>query len=405
MRTVFTGGSVFDSNRGVFDKVDFAIDDERFVEVGNALDGDERVDVDGCSVLPGMFDCHTHVTITNMDFVEGLETPLSYRFIQAARNLEATLETGITTIRDAAGADLGLKRALEDGLINGPRMQISIRLISQTGGCGDEWMPCGQRVQWFSYLPYPGSPEAIVDGPEEMRKKVRELIMAGADVLKVATTGAVMSTHQHPSSAHFRKDELDMLVLEASSAGKHVMAHALGCEGIKAAIRAGVRSIEHGMELDDEAVALMLEHGTYLVPTLIADPGVLEAAEQGDSFPEERRRIAEKAIALGQDSYKKALKAGVKIAMGSDSAVTPHGENLRELDLMNRLGMPAADTLVSATLTAAQLMSLDDQLGSIEVGKRADVVVVRGDALELTTLRERIWLVYKDGRRVIERAV
>src|SRR5579863_908933 len=124
MRTVFTGGSIFDSNRGVFDRADLAIEDGRIVEMGIALDADERVDVDGCCVLPGMFDCHTHVTISNMDFVEGLETPLSYRFIQAARNLEATLETGITTIRDAAGADLGLKKAIEDGLINGPRMQI-----------------------------------------------------------------------------------------------------------------------------------------------------------------------------------------------------------------------------------------------------------------------------------------
>ena len=240
MRTVLTGGHLFDSRTGAISAADVAMEEGRITAIGAGLRGEEEVSVAGHTLLPGMFDCHTHVTISDMDFLRGLETPLSYRFYQAARNLEATLAAGITTVRDAAGADLGVKRAVGDGLINGPRMQISIRLISQTGGCGDEWTPCGQHVQWFSYLPYPGSPDSIVDGPEEMRKKVRELIRAGADVLKVATTGAVMLTHEDPASVHFRMDELAMLVSEATAAHRFVMAHALNADGIKNAVRAGV---------------------------------------------------------------------------------------------------------------------------------------------------------------------
>jgi imidazolonepropionase-like amidohydrolase len=401
MRTVLKGGSIFHSRTGTIARGDIALVGSQIAEIGTDLRGDDEISVAGHTLLPGMFDCHTHVTISDMDFIKGLETPLSYRFYQAAKNLEATLAAGITTIRDAAGADLGIKRAVNDGLINGPRMHISIRLISQTGGCGDEWTPCGQNVQWFSYVPYPGSPDSIVDGPEEMRKKVRELIRAGADVLKVATTGAVMSTHEDPASVHFRMDELTMLVAEATAANRFVMAHALNAQGIKNAVRAGVRSIEHGTELDDEAIQLMLEHGTFLVPTLIADPGIVEAADSGVGFPEERRRIAERVIEMGQRSYQAALSAGVKIAMGSDSAVTPHGDNLRELVLMHKLGMTAEQTLIAATLSAAECMGLDGELGSLEPGKTGDVVVVEGDPLELATLRQRIRTVFKDGRRVI----
>jgi imidazolonepropionase-like amidohydrolase len=288
-----------------------------------------------------------------------------------------------------------------DGLIPGPRLQISIRMLSQTGGHGDEWMPFGEHVRWLG-PPYPGSPDTIVDGPDEMRRKVRELIRDGADVIKVATSGGVLSARDDPRHAHFRPDELEALVTEAGAAGRWVMAHAQGADGIKNAIRAGIRSIDHGVYLDDEAISMMLDEGTYLVPTLMAPQGVIAAAEGGAQIPEESLRKARGVVEIHRESFRKAVAAGVKVAMGTDSGVTPHGENLRELDLMAQGGMTPAQAITATTQVAAELMGLQDELGSIEPGKRADVVVVEGDPFDLKTLPERIEAVYQDGRRVLD---
>jgi imidazolonepropionase-like amidohydrolase len=397
-RTVFKGGRVFDGSAKL-PASDVVIEDGKILEVGPGLDADEAVEVSGKTLLPGLFDCHTHVTLSHIDFMKLMQTPFSYQFFEAARNLLATLSIGITMIRDASGADLGVKQAVEDGLIPGPRMQISLNMLSQTGGHGDPWMPCGGDIPLF--LPYPGMPDSIVDGPEEMRRKVRELIRNGADVIKVATSGGVLSPRDDPRHAHFRPDELEALVSEAAAAGRWVMAHAQGSEGIKNAVRAGIRSIEHGIFLDDEAIDLMLEHGTWLVPTLLAGTGVVAAAEAGASIPEASLVKARETIDVHRESIRKAIEAGVKLAMGTDSGVTPHGENLRELELMAELGMTPERAIVATTRVAAELMGLEDELGSIEPGKRADLVIVDGDPFDLKTLAERIEVVYKDGERVI----
>ncbi|MDP8955998.1 MAG: amidohydrolase family protein [Actinomycetota bacterium] len=399
MRTVFSGGDVFDARSATTSRADVAIEDGRITEIGTGLDGDRSIDVSGRCLLPGLFDCHTHPLYTDVDVMRMLQSPFSYRFYEAARNLKATLDVGITTVRDAGGSDLGIKQAVESGLIPGPRMQISIVMLSQTGGHGDEWMPCGAWIPYF-HIDYPGVPHPIVDGPDEMRRKVRELIRNGADVIKVATTGGVLSPRDDPRHAHFRDDELQVLVAEASAAGRWVMAHAQGAEGIKAAVRAGIRSIEHGIFLDDEAIQLMLDRGTYLVPTLVAPGGVLLAAERGAQIPEASLQKARETIDIHRESISKAIAAGVKVAMGTDSGVTPHGENLRELELMEELGMTPGEALQATTLTAAELMGLEDELGSLEPGKRADVVVVQGDPFDFKTLAERIDAVYKDGDRV-----
>jgi imidazolonepropionase-like amidohydrolase len=326
-------------------------------------------------------------------------TPFSLRFYEAERNLRRTLDKGITTVRDAGGADLGVKTALEQGLIDGPRMQISLTMLSQTGGHGDSWMPCGSEIPGF-FPVYPGMPDGMVDGPEEMRKKVRELVRAGADLIKVATTGGVLSPSDDPRHAHFRDDELEMLVSEATAAGIWAMAHAQGAPGIKAAIRAGIRSIDHGIYLDDEAIEMMLEHGTFLVPTLVAPTGVVAAAEAGVQIPEVMVQKARGVIDTHRDSFKRAVAAGVKVAMGTDSAVTPHGENLKELELMAQGGMDPIDVFVATTSRAAVLMGLQDELGTIQAGKRADLVVVDGDPFDFVTLPDQIAAVYKDGRLV-----
>jgi imidazolonepropionase-like amidohydrolase len=239
-----------------------------------------------------------------------------------------------------------------------------------------------------------------VDGPEEMRRKVRELIRAGADVIKVATTGGVMSPRDDPRHAHFAPDELEVLVREAAAAGRWVMAHAQGSEGIKNAIRAGIRSIEHGIYLDDEAIELMLQRGTYLVPTLVAPRGVLQAADAGMAIPEASLAKAREVVDIHFDSFRRAVAAGVKVAMGTDSGITPHGRNLDELELMEQGGMTPAQVLVATTRTAAELMGLEQGSGTIEAGKRADLVVVEGDPLAVAGLADRVVAVYQEGRLV-----
>jgi imidazolonepropionase-like amidohydrolase len=394
-RTVFTGGRVFDGTGAEPADADIAIEDGRILEVGPGLDGDEQVDVRGKAVLPGLFDCHTHVMFSHIDFLKAMEEPFSYKFFDAARNLEATLRIGITTVRDAAGADMGVRQAVEDGLIRGPRMQISLAMISQTGGHGDTWMPCGGDMPLF--LPYPGMPDGIVDGPEEMRKMVRELIRNGADVLKVATSGGVLSPRDDPQHPHFRPEELEVLVTEAAAAGRWVMAHSHGAEATKHAVRAGIRSIEHGTYLDDEAVELMAKQGTYLVPTLLASIAVLEAVESGVQLPESVLEKERALIGVPEASFRRALAAGVKVAMGTDTGVSPHGQNLRELELMVEYGMTPAQAIVATTKTAAELMGVDDRLGTLEPGKIADVVVLEGDPLDVSKMGERVVMVYKDG--------
>ena len=399
-RTLFAGGSIVDGSGAAAAVADMAVEDGRIVEIGPGLDGDERIDLAGKAVLPGLFDCHTHVVVSSIDTMRLIQTPFSYRFFQAAANLEATLRIGITTVRDAGGADLGVKQAVDDGLILGPRMQISLSMLSQTGGHGDDWMPFGGEVRAL-LTEHPGVPSTIVDGTEEMRRKVRELIRMGADVIKVATSGGVLSPRDKPTHAHFRLEELEVLVEEATAAGIFVMAHAQATPGIKNAIRAGIRSIEHGIYLDDEAIEMMLDRGTWLVPTLVAPRGVIDAADAGAAIPEASVAKARDVVETHRASFAKAVAAGVRVAMGTDSGVTPHGENLRELALMVEGGMTPMQAIVASTRSAAELMGLEDELGTLEPGKRADLVVVEGDPLDVGTLASRVETVYKDGERVV----
>ena len=397
-RTLFTGGAVFDGTGADPAPGDVVIDGDRIVAVGGpgTGDGDEVVDLTGRTLLPGLFDCHVHVVFSGFDILRDLQTPFSYRFFLAAQNLAATLRTGITSVRDATGADAGVKLAVERGLIPGPRMQISIDMLSQTGGHGDEYFPCGQHVPMLGAA-YPGKPSSVVDGPDEMRRAVRQLIRAGADVLKVASSGGVMSVGSDPRRAHLRPAELEVLVEEATAAGRFVMAHAQASDGIKNAVRAGVRSIEHGIFLDDEAIDLMIERGTWLVPTLIAPIWVIESVEAGAQISDASIRKARDVVEIHAESFRRAVEAGVKVAMGTDAGVGPHGDNLRELTLMAKGGMSPADVLRATTEEAARLLGVDDDLGTIAEGKLADLVVVDGDPYELDGLRDRIGPVWKGG--------
>ena len=397
-RLLFTNAAVFDGTGAPLADGQVLVEGGRILDVGSDLDGDEVVDCGGRTLLPGFFDTHVHVTLSHVDLWKLLNEPFSLQYYEAARNLQATLAAGITTVRDAGGADLGIKEAVERGMIAGPRMQISLVMLSATGGHGDGWLPSG--VDGDLFVAHPGRPSGMVDGPDEMRRTVRKLFRAGADVIKVATTGGVLSPRDHPSHAHLSPEELDVLVAEARAVGKRVMAHAQGTEGIKNAIRAGIRSIEHGIYLDAEAIEMMLSRGTYLVPTLIAPNGVLEAADAGADIPEPILEKARSVIDAHRDSFRRAVSAGVKIAMGTDSGVTPHGDNLRELELMAAGGMAPADVLQSTTRVAAELMGVDGERGTIEPGKDADLVLLDGDPFEFAGYRDRISAVYQLGRLV-----
>jgi imidazolonepropionase-like amidohydrolase len=402
VRTVFSGGRVFDGTGAAVADADVAIEDGLIAEVGVGLDGDEQVDVSGSTLLPGLFDTHVHVMFGHLDIWKRLQTPFSYRFYDAIKNLDATIRVGITSVRDAGGADPGVRRAVEEGIVRGPRMQISLTMLSQTGGHGDDWMLSGGSAAIFPK--YPGMPSQIVDGVDEARRKIRELVRNGADVIKIATSGGVSSPTDSPDQRGFGVDEIEVMVEEARAAGLWVMSHAQAAVGIKNAVRAGVRSIEHGIYMDDEAIALMLEHDAYLVPTLVAPLGVLRAAEAGVPIPDNILAKANDVIDAHRDSIRRSVAAGVKIAMGTDAGVVPHGTNLEELGLMQEMGMSPTEVLVATTKTAAELMGLEGELGTLEPGKRADLVVVAGDALDLTGLESRIERVYKDGELVVEAA-
>jgi imidazolonepropionase-like amidohydrolase len=399
-RTVFHGGVVFDGTGAAPADADVVIDGGRIVEIGSGLDGDEGVDCTGRALLPGLFDCHVHLAYRYEDFDEyaRMQEPFSLAFFRMAENLRRTLALGITTVRDAAGADAGLRVAVDEGTTIGPRMQVSLTMLSMTGGHNDPWLPSGARGMYG--VEYPGMPSGVCDGVEGVSAKVREVIRAGADVIKIASSGGFLSPADDPMEPNYSQEEVEAIVRTAADLGTWVMSHAHGPEGIKRAVRAGVRSIDHGTFLDHEAAELMVERGTWLVPTLTAGDTTEALAADEKVQP----AVREKLRTLGRPEFEAmrlAADAGVKIAMGTDCPVAPHGTNLNELRHMAAHGFTPAQALHAATSSAAELMGMRDDLGTIEPGKRADLVVLDGDPLVFDEYESRIEHVWKDGVRVV----
>ena len=398
-RTLFHGGKVFDGTGAPLADADVVIEGDRIVEVGTGLDGDTAIDCTGKALLPGLFDCHVHIAGRYEDDELTVQhRPFSYNFFLIPENLRMTLALGITTIRDAAGADLGLRQAIDDGVVVGPRMQISIAMLSQTGGHSDGWLPSGGLDAYE--VPYPGYPGGVCDGVEGVQRKVREVIRAGADVIKIASSGGFFSPTDDPMHPHFNQEELDMIVRTAADLDVPVMSHAHSPESIKRAVRAGVRSVEHGTYLDQESAEMMVEAGTWFVPTLTAGDTTEAYAANEKLAPE----IREKFKGLGRPEFvamRLAAEAGVKVAMGTDCPVAPHGTNLNELKHMADNGFTPEQALVAATSDAAELMGLEKDLGTLAPGKLADVVVVDGDPFAFDTLKDRIEQVFKAGTRVV----
>lgn len=303
-------------------------------------------------------------------------------------------------MRDASGAGYGYKQAIDRSYVVGPRMQTAITALTMTGGHNDHYMAYGGDPRDGHRLP--GYVDPICDGIDQCIAKTREVIRAGAEVVKITASGGFFSPNDDPRHPNFLQEEMDAIVRTAADLGVAVMAHAHGTEAIKRAIRAGVRSIEHGTYLDEEGAAMMAESGTWLVSTMTAgDANETLAADE--SLPVEIRAKLAEIGTPERGAFAMAVGMGVRVAMGTDCPVSPHGTNLRELELMVENGISAEQALMAATSSAAELMGLDAELGSLQEGKLADLVMVSGDPLVFSDLGDRIEQVWKEGVRLVSK--
>ncbi|NOJ59971.1 amidohydrolase family protein [Arthrobacter sp. 260] len=403
--TVLKNGHVFDGERFLSGPTDVVFRDGEIDAVGRDAGLAEEyaeatvVDCAGRTVLPGIIDLHVHVMTSTPGSIQSMVEPYSLQFYESVKNLEATLRAGVTTARDAGGADLGAKTAIESGLIKGPRLRLAVSIMSQTGGHGDMWHPSGLESPDFG--PHPGRPSGIADGVEEVRKVTRTLLRAGADQIKICSTGGVLSPTTDPRHSQFTPAEIAVIVEEAGMQGKYVMAHAQGTAGIINALQAGVRTIEHGIYLTDEAIQLFLDSEAYLVPTLSAPLAVIRKGESGASGLSQQ--VIDKAQRVAEDhrqSVARAIAAGVKIGMGTDAGVGAHGDNLEELSLMADAGMNLEQVLAASTSVPGELITPVGAVGRLAEKHLADVVVLNGlleSAEQLAGLRGMIGQVYQGG--------
>jgi imidazolonepropionase-like amidohydrolase len=350
------------------------------------------------TLMPGIIDCHDHLAHLGKDMKRRLGTDQSLAVLQTGRWATETLMIGVTAFRDAGGVDLGVKMAVEAGVVAGPRLFISLVIITQTGGHGDLLQPCGLSAD-FPRLP--GIPDGIADGVDACRRKVREVIRLGADCVKVATTGGVGSPTGGPTTKQFTLDELRAMVDEAHAAGKPVLVHAHGGEGLRMCLDAGVDSIEHAALAEDRDLERMAELGIWLVPTLSVTHRLKDALDRDPhALPAYSAAKLPAVFEAQRRSFKKAIDCGVKIAMGTDAGAMGHAENTRELAYMVAGGMTPMQSIVASTKMGGQLLGMGDALGTLEPGRLADLILIDGDPLAdigVVAQPARVKLVMKGG--------
>jgi imidazolonepropionase-like amidohydrolase len=363
---------------------------------GAAPAGAKIIDLGDATLLPGFIDAHTHLTMDfDLDYnaarLKAFDRTTGESAIHATVNARKTLMAGFTTVRDVGSQDfldIGLRNSINDGIVPGPRMLVSVHALGATGGHCDD----GAGIK-FGLLNHESGPEdGVINSPDQARFAVRWNIKYGADVIKTCATGGVLSPTDDVDVPQLTQAELDALVTAAHELRRKTAAHAHGNEGARRAVLAGIDSIEHGTFIEDDTLRLMKEKGTYLVPTLSVRSGIAEA-----KFPPLVRQKADMAMKSQDSLVRRALAIGVKIALGTDAAVYPHGDNALEFVLMAADGMPAAQALRAGTSTAADLLGLANKIGTLEGGKLADVVAVPGNPLEDIKVTQSVFFVMKDG--------
>ena len=402
---VFTRARVFDGEAFLGGLRDVVVRDGVVEAVGEGIGAEdrfaditERVDVGGKTLLPGLTDLHVHMAINDAGNLSHVSDPFALGYYRSVDNMRLTLAQGITSVRDAGGTELGARVAVERGYVAGPRLRLAVSIMSQTGGHGDGHRHSGIDIPLV--VPTPGRPRAIADGPDECRKVTRELLRAGADHIKICSTGGVLSPADDPRHSQFTVDEIRAIVEEADAQGTYVMAHAQGTAGIRNALVAGVRTIEHGIYLDDETIQLMLDRDAWLVPTLVAPVAVVRGGEQpGSTLPAAVVDKAKRVVEAHHTNVQRAYEAGVRIGFGTDTGVGPHGTNVEELALLAGIGMGLEEILGSATSNAGSFIG-NAGYGLLRPGSVGDAVVLDTELTATTQLADFgtfVAAVYQDG--------
>jgi len=398
-RTILHPGKVLDVKTGKeLANQAIVIEEGKIKNVGPAAEvkasaDDKVIELPSATVLPGLIDAHTHLTMNPNFGYETLAISVPREALIGAHNARLTLEAGFTTVRNVAASgysDVALRDAINAGDVPGPRMLVSGPPLGITGGhCDNNLLPFAAHA----------TEEGVADGVEQVQHKVREVIKYGADVIKICATGGVLSKGDDPNAAQYTLEEMKAIVADAHRLGRKVAAHAHGAQGVIWASEAGVDSVEHGHLMNDAAVATLKKNGTYLVPTLYLTEWQTEHAAQVN-LPEFLRHKMETVAAVGKANAKKAFEAGVKIGLGTDAAVYPHGLNAHELAVYVSLGMSTLQAIQTATINDADLLGWSDKVGTLESGKWADIIAVDGDPLQDITTLQKVKFVMKGGEVV-----
>ncbi|HRG54517.1 MAG TPA: amidohydrolase family protein [Lacunisphaera sp.] len=403
-KTLIHAGSLIDGRADTARKtVTLTVDGDRITGLADGYTapaaGDTVIDLKHATVMPGLMDMHVHITgeqSGQAGYAERFYLNPADAALRATTYAKKTLLAGFTTVRDCGAGDklnLAMRDAIAKGWVDGPRI-FAAGSVSTTGGHGDGTNGLSSRIQHL----LDEESNGIANGPDEIRRVVRQRYKDGADLIKIAATGGVLSLAKSGQAPLFTEDEVRTVVLTAKDYGLKVAAHAHGDIGMQRAIKAGVASIEHGTYMSDETIALMKTHGTYYVPTISAGRFVAEKSKLDGYFPS---IVRPKAAAIGpliQATFQRAYAAGVKIAFGTDQGVAPHGDNAKEFIYMVEAGMPAMKAIQSATLEAAKLVDAEKDLGTVESGKIADLVAVPGDPIADISLMTKVSFVMKAGK-------